>query len=77
MKYHLLLLQWLTTIVLTALPVVTAKIYQAKGNFTSKQKSAFSVILLALALLLGFNFLVRTTRVTMTAQQVLTDPSPS
>ena len=77
MEYHLLLLQWLTTTFLTALLVVTAKIYQAKGNFTSAQKSAFNVIMLALALLLGFNFLVRTNRVTITAQQILIPSSSS
>ena len=67
MRYRLLLLRWLTTFFLTALQVATAKIYQAKGNFTSTQKSAFNVIMLALALLLGINFLVGTTRITVTA----------
>ena len=71
MKYRLLLLRWLTTTFLTALQVVTAKIYEAKGNFTPAQKAAYNAIMLALALLLGINFLVGTTRVTVTAYQIL------
>ena len=75
MGRRLLLLRWLTTTFLTALQVVTAKIYHAKGNFTSVQKSAFSVIMLALALHLGINFLVRTTCITVSALQILIRPT--
>ena len=71
MKYRLLLLRWLTTTLLTALQVVTAKIYEAKGNFAPAQKAAFYAITFTLALLLGINILVGTTRVTVTAHQIL------
>lgn len=71
MRYLLLLLRWLTTTFLTALQVATAKIYQAKGNFTSAQKAAFNAITLALALLLALNFLVGTTCIIVTAHQEL------
>ena len=71
MKYRLLLLRWFITTFLTAIQVVTAKIYKAKGNFTAAQKSAFNAIMVALALLLGINFLVGTTRVTVTAHHIL------
>ena len=67
MKLFFLLLRWLATAFLTALQIATVKIYQAKGNFTSAQKSAFNTIMLALALILGLNFLVSTTRVIATA----------
>ena len=45
--------------------------YQAKGNFTSAQKSAFNAIMLGLALLLSLNFLVGTVHLAVTAHEVL------
>ena len=54
---------------------MVAKIYEAQGNFTSAQKSAFGAIMLALALLLGINFLVGTTPVRHSSSD--TDPSSS
>ena len=71
MRYRLLLLRWLLTTFLTALQVVIPKIFEAKGNFTSAQKSTFTAIMLALALLLGHNFLVGTTRVIVITHQIL------
>lgn len=67
MRFCLLLLRWIATAFFTALQITTVKIYQAKGNFISAQKSAFNAIMLGLALLLSLNFLVGTTHVTVTA----------
>ena len=67
MRFRLLLLRWVATAFFTALQIMTVKIYQAKGNFTSAQKSAFYLIMLGLALLLSLNFLVGTTHVMLTA----------
>ena len=46
------------TVLLTVLLVVVVNIYQAKHNFTSAHKAAFGILMLALALFLGLNFLV-------------------
>ena len=74
MRRRHLLFRWLATAFLTALQIATVKIYEAKGNFTSTQKSAFTSIMFALALLLSLNFLVGTTCVTVSHQTLIRLP---
>ena len=51
-------LRWIATVIFTALILATLKIYQAKHNFPSDQKTVFNTIIVALILGLGLNLFV-------------------
>ncbi|KAL8915222.1 MAG: hypothetical protein Q9171_000341 [Xanthocarpia ochracea] len=52
-----LLIRWFATAVIVVSLVVTVKVYQTKGNFTSAHKAAFNTLMLAWTLLLSLNFI--------------------
>ena len=51
-------LRWLGTIILSALLMMTMKIYQDKGNFAHQDKLLYNVIITGLSVGLGLNFFV-------------------
>jgi hypothetical protein len=52
------ILQWIVTVMLISFVVITFKICETKGNMTSSEKSTFQVIITALSIGLGLNFLL-------------------
>ena len=52
-------LRWLGTAVLVVFLFATVKIFQNKGNFDSAQKNLFNFLNIALSLVLGYNFNVK------------------
>lgn len=52
-------LRWLGTVVLVVFLFATIKIFQNKGNFDSAQKNLFNFLNIALSLVLGYNFNVK------------------
>lgn len=59
-RFSHLFWRWLGNALLMALIIMTTRVYQAKGNFTSVHKQLLGVILIGLSLLLGLNFNVNT-----------------
>ncbi|KAL8859899.1 MAG: hypothetical protein Q9178_003732 [Gyalolechia marmorata] len=53
-----LLMRWFATAVIVVSLVVTVKVYQTKGNFTSAHKATFNALMLAWTLLLSLNFIL-------------------
>ena len=51
-------LRWLGTVLLSALLMMTIKIYQDKGNFAHQDKLLYNVIITGLSVGLGLNFFV-------------------
>lgn len=54
-------LRWIGTVIFAALIIVTLKIYEGKGNFSSNQKTVFNTTTVALILGLGLNVFVSRT----------------
>lgn len=50
--------QWIITAILISFVFATIKIYEAKGNMTSGQKSTFQLLITGLSIALGLNSLV-------------------